>query len=48
MGIIKNAESIEEFDMELFFRIIEKMIVFEGSKIIVGLLDGTEIEVQIE
>lgn len=34
--------------MDLFFRIIEKMTVFEGEKIIVTLLDGTEIEVVIE
>ncbi len=48
MRIIENAEQIEEFDMDLFFRIIEKMTVFEGEKIIVTLLDGTEIEVVIE
>jgi DNA invertase Pin-like site-specific DNA recombinase len=48
MRIIENAEAIEEFDMDLFFRIIEKMTVFEGEKIIVTLLDGTEIEVVIE
>lgn len=48
MRIIENAEPIEEFDMDLFFRIIEKMTVFEGEKIIVTLLDRTEIEVVIE
>lgn len=48
MRIIENAEQIEEFDIDLFFRIIEKMTVFEGEKIIVTLLDGTEIEVVIE
>jgi hypothetical protein len=46
--IIENAEPIEEFDMDLFFRIIEKMTVFEGQKIIVTVLDGTEIEVVID
>ena len=34
--------------MDLFFRIIEKVMVFEGEKIIVSLLDGTEVEVVIE
>lgn len=48
MRIIENAGPIDEFDMDLFFRIIEKMTVFEGEKIIVTLLDGTEIEVVIE
>lgn len=48
MEIIENAGPIDEFDMDLFFRIIEKMTVIEGQKIIVTLLDGTEIEVVIE
>ena len=48
MRIIENAGPIEEFDIDLFFRIIEKMTVFDVGKIIVSLLDGTEIEVVIE
>lgn len=48
MRIIENAEPIEEFDMDLFFRIIEKITVFEGEKIIVMLLDETEIECKFE
>lgn len=47
MGILANAEPIEEFDVDMYFRIIEKMTVFDGEKIIVSLLDGTEIEVVI-
>ncbi|MBC8060159.1 MAG: recombinase family protein [Clostridiaceae bacterium] len=46
--IIKGAEVIDEFDVDLFFRIIEKMIAFEGNKIIVSLINGTEVEVVIE
>lgn len=46
--IINNAEPIESFDMDLYFRIVEKMAVFEGRKIIVTLLVGTEIECVIE
>jgi hypothetical protein len=46
--MLKNAEPIQEFDINLFYRIIEKMTVFEGERIIVTLLDGTEIEVVIE
>jgi site-specific DNA recombinase len=34
--------------MGLFFSIAQKMTVFEGEKIIVSLLDGTEVEVVIE
>lgn len=48
IGILKNAKPIKEFDEDLFFKIVEKMTVFNGEKIIVSLLDGTEIEVIIE
>lgn len=48
MGILADAEPIEEFDVDMYFRIIEKMTVFDGEKIIVSLLDGTEIEVVVE
>ncbi|EOD00718.1 hypothetical protein [Caldisalinibacter kiritimatiensis] len=46
--IIENAKSIEKFDMDLFFSVTEKLTVSEGERIIVGLLDGTEVEVVIE
>ena len=46
--IINNAEPIESFDMDLYFMVIEKMTVFEREKIIVTLLEGTEIECEIE
>ncbi|MDD4378227.1 MAG: recombinase family protein [Eubacteriales bacterium] len=48
MEILKDAKPIKEFDMDLFFSIIEKITVFEGEKVIVNLLDGTEIECEIE
>jgi hypothetical protein len=34
--------------MDLFFSIVQKMTVFDGKKIIVGLIDETEDEVVIE
>ncbi|NLZ52722.1 MAG: recombinase, partial [Thermoanaerobacteraceae bacterium] len=34
-------------DVDMYFRLVEKMTVFDGEKIIVSLLDGTEIEVVI-
>lgn len=44
MRIIENAEPIEGFDMGLFFRIIEKMTVFEGEKIIeMSIFEGISI-----
>ena len=39
IGILKNAKPIKEFDENLFFKIVEKMTVFDGEKIIVSLLD---------
>lgn len=44
ISIIAEAEQVEEFDMDLYFKIVEKMTVFEGHKIVVNLLDGTEVE----
>ncbi|WP_330397106.1 recombinase family protein [Anaerovirgula multivorans] len=46
--ILVDAEPVEEFDMDLFFRLTEKMTIFEKEKIIVTLLDGIEIECDIE
>jgi site-specific DNA recombinase len=48
MEIITGAKPITEFDMDLYFKIAEKMTVFEGDKIIVSLLNGTEIECTIK
>lgn len=46
--ILEKTELIENFVMDLFFRIVEKMAVFDGEKIIISLLDGTEVECEIE
>ncbi|APM40878.1 hypothetical protein BS101_20285 [Clostridium kluyveri] len=46
--ILEKVEPIEEFNMDLFFRIVEKMTVFEREKIIVSLLDGSDVEIVIE
>jgi site-specific DNA recombinase len=46
--IIENAETIKEFNIYIYFKMIEKIIVFEGNKIIVTLLDGIQMECDIE
>ncbi|UZQ49994.1 hypothetical protein [Clostridium kluyveri] len=46
--MLEKAKLIEEFDIDLFFRIVEKMTVFDGEKVIVSLMDGTEVECEIE
>lgn len=43
IGIIEDGAEIEEFDIDLFYRMIERMVVFE-NRVMVGLLDGTEVE----
>jgi len=48
MRILADAEVLKEFDIDIYFKIIEKMTVYQGNKIIVTLLDGTEIEYEIE
>ena len=40
--------SITEFDVDLYFALVEKMTVYEDKRIIVGLLDGTAVECEIE
>ncbi len=45
--IIEDEDLIKEFDINLFFRIIEKMTVLEEDKIIITLFEGTEIECEI-
>ena len=44
--IIENANLMKEFDIDIYFKIIEKMIVFEVNKVIVTLLDGTEVVIE--
>ncbi|MDP4121275.1 MAG: recombinase family protein, partial [Bacillota bacterium] len=46
--IIEKADVIKEFDADLFFGMVEKVTVFDGKRIVVELLDGSEVEVVIE
>jgi len=45
--MLTEAELMVKFDKNLFFALVEKMIVFDGGRVIVGLLDGTEIECEV-
>ena len=47
IGIITEAEVMVEFDVGLYFSLVEKMTVFDGGRVIVGLLDGTTLECEI-
>lgn len=46
--MLKKAEPIQDFNIDLFYSIIEKMTVLDGEKNIVTLVEGTEIECEIE
>lgn len=48
MGILADAGSINEFDVDLYFALVEKVKVYEGGRLIVNLLDGTELECEVE
>lgn len=48
IGIIEDGAEIEEFDVDLYFRMVEKIEVLEDRKVVVGFLDGTEVECIIE
>jgi len=44
---IKGAEAIAEFDVDIYFALVEKMTVYDGGRVVVGLLDGTAVECEI-
>lgn len=47
--IIDEAVTVAEFDVDIYFSMVEKMTaVVDGGRLIVSLLDGTVIECQIE
>ncbi|BBB93365.1 hypothetical protein MAMMFC1_04077 [Methylomusa anaerophila] len=46
--IITEAEPINEFDTDLYFALMEKVVAYDDDRLMVGLLDGTEVECIIE
>lgn len=48
IGIITAAKPITEYDVGLYFAMVEKITVFDGGRLIVSLLDGTAVECEIE
>jgi len=48
IGIITGVEVATEFDIDLYFALVEKMTVFDGGRVIVSLLDGTAVECEME
>ena len=42
--ILADAETVNEFDVDLYFALVEKITVYDGGRLVVSLLDGTDIE----
>jgi len=47
IGIITEAEMLNEFNIELYFALAEKMMIFDGGRLVVSLIEGTNIECEI-
>lgn len=43
-----DTKPIPEFDVDIYFALVEKMTVYDGRRIIVSLLDDTDVECEIE
>jgi len=48
IGIITEAEAISEFNVDLYFSLVEKITVYDGGRVVVRLLDRIELECIIE
>ena len=48
IGIVENGKTMTEFDIDIFAAMMEKITVYNRKKLMVSLLDGTDIECEIE
>ena len=46
--IFAKAKPIDQFDVDLYFKLVEKITVYNEGILFVSLLDGSEIEFEIE
>ncbi|MBP2655710.1 MAG: Resolvase protein, partial [Firmicutes bacterium] len=46
--IITRGGVIDKFDIYLYFALVEKITVYDGGRVIVSLLDGTNVECEME
>lgn len=47
IGAFKTAKSTKQFDVDLYFKLTEKITIYDG-KLVVSLLDGSEVTCEIE
>ncbi len=48
MQIFSEAEPIDQFEVDMYFKLVEKIVVYDAGILVVTLLDGSEVECQIE
>lgn len=48
IGILAEGERLNEFDLDLYFALVEKVTVHSENRLTLNLLDGTEVECEIE
>lgn len=46
--IFAKAKPIDQFEEDLYFKLVEKIVVHEAGTLIVSLLDGSEFECRFE
>jgi DNA invertase Pin-like site-specific DNA recombinase len=46
--MMTEAEIINEFDENLYFALVEKVTVFDDGRLVLGLLDGTDVACEIK
>ena len=46
--MIAEADRVDEFDVDLYFALTEKVVVHDGGRLMMILLDDTELECLIE
>jgi hypothetical protein len=46
--IFSKAKLIDQFEMDLYIKLVEKIVVYDAGRLVVSLLDGSEIECAIE
>ena len=46
--MIAEADRVDEFDVDLYFALTEKVVVHNNGRLIVSLLDGTEVECTVK
>ncbi|WP_276620759.1 hypothetical protein [Syntrophomonas wolfei] len=46
--IFSKAEPITEVEVELYFKMVEKITIYDAGILVVSLLDGAEVECETE